>query len=73
MANTGLFASLRGAFVPNATARNEAGGLAYDRSPEAALALYAATGCLNGTFYATAGEQLDQALALAAQCEPAVA
>lgn len=71
MANAQLFASLRGAFVPNATASNEAGGLAYARSPEAALALYAATGCLNGTYYASAGEQLDQVLALAAQCDPA--
>ncbi len=71
MANTSLFASLRGALMPNAGARNEAGGLAYGRSPEQALALYAATGCLNGTFYASAGEQLDQALALAARCDPA--
>ncbi|MBK9493943.1 MAG: VWA domain-containing protein [Xanthomonadales bacterium] len=71
MVNAQLFASLRGAFVPNANATNEAGGLAYARSPEAALALYAATGCLNGTYYASAGEQLDQALALAAQCAPA--
>lgn len=71
MANAQLFASLRGAMVPNANATNEAGGLAYARSPEAALALYAATGCLNGTYYASAGEQLEQALALAAQCDPA--
>ncbi|GHC08790.1 vWA domain-containing protein [Thermomonas carbonis] len=71
MANTTLFSSLRGAFVPNASARNEAGGLAYVRTPESALALYAATGCLNGTFYASAAEQLDKALALAAQCDPA--
>ncbi|MCB1635499.1 MAG: RNA-binding protein, partial [Xanthomonadales bacterium] len=71
MANAQLFASFHGALMPNATATNEAGGLAYARSPEATLALYAATGCLNRTYYASAGEQLDQALALAAQCDAA--
>ena len=39
MANSRLFSSLRGLLVPSATARNEAGGLAYARSPEQALAL----------------------------------
>ena len=71
MANTSLFTSLRGAFVPAANTRNEAGGLAYSRSPEAALALYAATGCLNGTFYADAETQLDTVLALCAKVDPA--
>ena len=70
MANTTLFASLRGALLPAATARNEAGGLAYGRSPEQALALYASTGCLNGTFYASADEQLQTVLALCAQVPP---
>jgi 60 kDa SS-A/Ro ribonucleoprotein len=70
MANTSLFTSSRGALLPAATTRNEAGGLAYARSPKAALALYAATGCLNGTYYADAGEQLDMALALCAEVEP---
>lgn len=67
MANHQLFNSQRGKQVPAADARNEAGGLAYQRSPEAALALYAATGCLNGTYYADAQTQLDQVLQLCAK------
>jgi len=64
MANFNLFASIRGALLPTATVRNEAGGLAYERDPSAALALYAATGCLNGTFYASDEAQLEHALRL---------
>ena len=70
MANTALFASTRGPRLPAATARNEAGGLAYVRDPRAALALFAATGCLNGTFYANAEAQLDRVLALAEAVDP---
>ncbi len=70
MANTSLFASTRGPMLPAATTRNEAGGLAYARTPQAALALYAATGCLNGTFYANAEEQLALVLKLCAEVEP---
>lgn len=70
MANTSLFASTRGPRLPAATARNEAGGVAYIRDPRAALALFAATGCLNGTFYANAEAQLDRVLALAEAVEP---
>ena len=70
MANTTLFQSIRGALLPPATVRNEAGGLAYAREPKAALALYAATGCLNGTFYADGDDQLQRVLALAEQVEP---
>ena len=60
MANANLFASFRGALLPKATVRNEAGGSAYARDPRAALALFAATGCLNSTFYASANAQLEQ-------------
>jgi 60 kDa SS-A/Ro ribonucleoprotein len=70
MANFNLFSSIRGAMLPAATTQNEAGGLAYARTPQSALALYAATGCLNGIFYASDEQQLDQALALCAQVEP---
>ncbi len=69
MANTTLFASTRGPMLPAATTHNEAGGLAYARKPQAALALYAATGCFNGTFYASAETQLDMVLTLCAQVE----
>jgi 60 kDa SS-A/Ro ribonucleoprotein len=70
MANSNLFSSIRGALLPAAMARNEAGGLAYARSPQSALALFAATGCLNGVFYASDEQQLEQVLALCAQVEP---
>ena len=70
MASSTLFAALRGLLPSPATAANEAGGLAYAQSPEAALATYAATGCLNGTWYASDETQLAQVLALAAQVEP---
>ena len=71
MANSILFRSLMGALIPAATARNEAGGPALQRSPEQALAQYAATGCLNTTFYATDAEQLDRVLDLATRVSPA--
>jgi 60 kDa SS-A/Ro ribonucleoprotein len=71
MANKQLFRSVAGRHVPPATAVNEAGGPAYALPPKAALAQYAATGCLNGTYYATAEAQLDTVLALCAQVEPA--
>ncbi len=69
MANKNLFASLVGRLLPKADTINEAGGKAYAFSPEHALAQYAATGCLNGTFYATAETQLATVLALASQVE----
>lgn len=71
MANTNLFESIRGALVPAANALNEEGGVAYQRTPEGALALYAATGCLNGTFYASGEAQLATVLMLASQVSPA--
>lgn len=66
MANTNLFASIRGAFIPATDATNEAGGAAYERDAKSALALYAATGCLNGVFYADAEAQLAQVLKMCA-------
>jgi 60 kDa SS-A/Ro ribonucleoprotein len=64
MANKSLFMSMIGKLLPKADAVNEAGGLAYKLSPKAALAQYAATGCLNATFYASAEEQLQNILNL---------
>ncbi len=66
MANKSLFQSIVGKLIARTDAANEAGGRAYQLSPKGALAQYAATGCLNGTYYASAGEQLERALALAA-------
>ena len=64
MANKNLFQTVKGLFTPKADTINEAGGLAYELSPKAALAQYAATGCFNQTFYADAGEQLEKVLKL---------
>jgi 60 kDa SS-A/Ro ribonucleoprotein len=70
MASKTLFKTTRGTMVPAANTRNEAGGLAYAMPPKHALAQYAATGCLNTTFYASAGEQLATVLDLCKQVEP---
>src|SRR5262245_9008960 len=59
MANKSLFSSLK-RFLPRATAINEAGGAAYALAPKHALAQIAATGCFNGTFYASGDTQLDE-------------
>ena len=58
MANKTLFSSIKQRFT-RADAVNEAGGRAYKLSPKHALAQMAATGCFNGTFYASADTQLD--------------
>src|SRR5580765_5818327 len=70
MANKNLFQTIPGRLLPKADVKNEAGGSAYALTPKHALAQYAATGCLNSTYYATAGEQLDRVLKLSAQVEP---
>lgn len=69
MANKNLFATFRGMLEPKTDAVNEAGGRAYAMTPKQALAQYAATGCLSATFYASATEQLESVLRLAAQVE----
>lgn len=58
MANPAIFGTRRNAQVAPADTRNEAGGSAYAFSARHALAQLAATGCLNGTFYASAEKQL---------------
>jgi 60 kDa SS-A/Ro ribonucleoprotein len=69
MASKNLFNTIRGALAPPVDATNEAGGRAYARTPKQALAQFAATGCLNGTFYASDEEQLATVLALCAEVE----
>ena len=69
MANPKLFKSLRGARVPKADARNDAGSVAYELSAKAGLARVAATGCLTPTFYASAETQLERVLELAARVD----
>ncbi|HPF39647.1 MAG TPA: TROVE domain-containing protein [Phycisphaerae bacterium] len=70
MASKGLFRSFRGSKAPATDTINEAGGHAYRFNAKHALAQYAATGCLNGTFYASANTQLKTVLALCAKVEP---
>jgi 60 kDa SS-A/Ro ribonucleoprotein len=69
VANKTLFQSLVGKLLPRTDVANEAGGAAYQLSPKGALAQYAATGCLNGTYYASAREQLERVLELAANVD----
>ncbi|HZS03847.1 MAG TPA: TROVE domain-containing protein [Blastocatellia bacterium] len=69
MANKNLFKSVAGKLIPAADARNEAGGRAYAFTPKHALAQYAATGCFNATFYASAEEQLAKVLELCQQVD----
>lgn len=70
MANKNLFQTIAGRLLPTATAQNEAAGLAYQRSPQQALAQYASTGCFTNTFYAIAEEQLECVLALCQEVSP---
>ena len=49
---------------------NEAGGRAYRLESRHALAQYAATGCLNSTFYASDRDQLEKILALCDEVDP---
>src|SRR5258705_9754809 len=70
MANKTLFKSLIGKLMPATDASNEEHAPAYALTPKAQLAQYAATGCLNTTFYASADEQLAKVLELCADVEP---
>jgi 60 kDa SS-A/Ro ribonucleoprotein len=71
MANKNLFKSLIGKVIPATNAINEERAPAYLLSPKHQLAQYAATGCLNKTFYATADEQLVKVLGLSAEVDAA--
>lgn len=71
MANKHLFASLPGRSVPGTDALNRENAPAYALPPKQALAQYIMTGCLNQTFYATAGEQVAEVMALCDVTEPA--
>ncbi|HMV86573.1 MAG TPA: TROVE domain-containing protein [Blastocatellia bacterium] len=69
MANKKLFKTIAEKMMPKANTVNEAGGRAYKLSPKAALAQYAITGCLNGTFYADAQTQLQKVIELSKQVD----
>ena len=64
MANKNLFQTIAGKLLPKTDTLNEAGGQAYQLSPKQQLAQYAATGCFNSTFYASAEEQLSKVIEL---------
>lgn len=64
MANKALFKSLVGKQLPATDTVNAEAAPAYRFSPKHTLAQYAVTGCLNGTFYASAEQQLETVLAL---------
>ncbi|HKQ73216.1 MAG TPA: RNA-binding protein [Blastocatellia bacterium] len=64
MANKNLFKTVAGKFLPKTDALNEHLAPAYALSPKAQLAQYAATGCLNRTFYADADDQLARVIEL---------
>ena len=69
MANQNLFRTSRGPLPPTANTVNEAGGVAFAFSAEHALAQLAATGCLHGTYYASAEQQLATVLELAGRVD----
>jgi len=64
MANFRLFNLLKATPAPAANTVNAAQAPAYLMTPRHQLAQYAATGCLHGTFYASAETQLDTVLGL---------
>ncbi len=68
-----LFIAACGLRSQAADATNEAGGKAYAFRSKHALAQYAVTGCLNGTYYASAATQLERTLELACSVDPAFA
>jgi 60 kDa SS-A/Ro ribonucleoprotein len=70
MANKSLFSSIRGKLADFTIARNEAGGLAYQRTDKQALAQLAATGCFGATYYAAAETQLQDVLKVCDGVEP---
>ncbi|HJU91322.1 MAG TPA: hypothetical protein VJ656_00190 [Pyrinomonadaceae bacterium] len=70
MANKKLFKSLIGSLLPVTDALNEERAPAYALPAKHQLAQYAATGCLNRTFYASADEQLAKVLELCNEIEP---
>jgi 60 kDa SS-A/Ro ribonucleoprotein len=69
MANFQLFQSIKGKLLPAADAVNAEMAPAYAMSPRHQLAQYAATGCLNATYYANAESQLATVLALCEQVD----
>ncbi len=70
MANKNIFGSHR-TYADKTDTFNEAGGTAYTLPAQQELAQLVVTGTLNGTFYASAEEQLEKIKTLAAECSDA--
>lgn len=70
MVNKKVFKTGRTLNVPKTNTVNEAGGVAYALPDQHALAQYVSTGTFNGTFYATAEDQLTKVLELVRKCPP---
>lgn len=70
MANKQLFKTLFGKFLRPTDTQNAEQAPAYQYTERHALAQYAATGCLNATFYADAESQLETVLKLCAKADP---
>lgn len=70
MVHHSLFRTGPGKAIPTTDTTNNAGGKAYARSNEQALAQFAATGCFGNTFYVKAEDQLTKVLELAKACTP---
>src|ERR1043166_8047560 len=64
MANKTLFQTIFGGLIPAMDTVNSEKAPAYALSTKQALAQYAATGCFNRTFYASAEDQLERVLEL---------
>src|SRR4051794_35209046 len=67
VANKTLFQTVAGKLLPRANATNSEGAPTYEFTQAHALAQYAATGCLNATYYASAELQLDTVMRLCAE------
>lgn len=70
MANKNLFKSFVGKMIRRTDTLNSEMAPAYELGPKHALAQYAATGCLNSTFYAGGEEQLETVLGLCSEVDP---
>jgi 60 kDa SS-A/Ro ribonucleoprotein len=70
MANKNLFKSIVGKLISATDTVNAERAPAYAFTPRHTLAQYAATGCSNSTFYATAEMQLQKVIELCGEIEP---
>jgi 60 kDa SS-A/Ro ribonucleoprotein len=70
MVNSQIFQSIRGCMLPHVNTFNEQAAPAYEFNERHLLAQYAATGCLNATFYSDAVVQLETLLEACQNVEP---